>query len=90
MSEYGDALQRKALGYNADEVVEEYASVDGKLELIKRKVTIKHVPPDLSALKMIIDEDVNNMCEMSEQELIEERGKLLKELKEIYDETRKT
>ncbi|MBP5686916.1 MAG: hypothetical protein J6W87_03940 [Clostridia bacterium] len=90
MSEYGDALKKKALGYNADEVVEEYASVDGKLELIKRKVTIKHVPPDLSALKMIIDEDVNNMCEMSEQELIEERGKLLKELKEIYDETRKT
>lgn len=90
MSEYGDALKRKALGYNADEVVEEYASVDGKLELIKRKVTTKHVPPDLSALKMIIDEDVNNICEMSEQELIEERGKLLKELKEIYDETRKT
>jgi len=87
MSEYGDALKRKALGYNADEVVEEYASVDGRLELIKRKVTTKHVPPDLSALKMLIDEDVKSVYEMSDDELHEERERLMKELKEIYDET---
>ena len=87
MSEYGDALKRKALGYNADEVVEEYASVDGRLELIKRKVTTKHVPPDLSALKMFIDEDVKSVYEMSDDELHEERERLMKELKEIYDET---
>ena len=87
MSEYGDALKKKALGYNADEVVEEYASVDGRLELIKRKVTTKHVPPDLSALKMFIDEDVKSVYEMSDDELHEERERLMKELKEIYDET---
>ena len=90
MSEYGDALKRKALGYNADEVVEEYASVDGRLELIKRKVTTKHVPPDLSALKMLIDGDVKSVYEMSDEELNKEREKLLNELKEINGETRKT
>ena len=33
------ALLKKALGYSADEVVEEYALDDGEEKLVKKKVT---------------------------------------------------
>ena len=39
------ALLERALGYDADEVVEEYGFSEGEAVLVKRKVTKKRVPP---------------------------------------------
>ena len=44
MQDIDKALYRKAVGYTAKEVVEEYGGESG--ELLRRKVSKKHVPPD--------------------------------------------
>ena len=48
-----DAMLRRALGFEADEVVEEYAFQEGEAVLLKRKVTKKTEPPDVAAGKML-------------------------------------
>ena len=50
------ALIKKALGYDATEVVEEYVGDGDEIKLSKKKVTTKNVPPDMSALKLLLDE----------------------------------
>ncbi len=76
-----DALRKKALGYTTKEVVEEYGSVDGELSLVKRKVTTKDVPPDLSAIKAYIElSDGDGYSEMSVEDLERERERLIGEL----------
>ena len=54
-----------------------------------KKVTEKEVPPDLSALKMLKDEFGQEYSIMSEEELLEEKKKLLEMLKEENYENRK-
>lgn len=77
------ALYRKAVGYNSTETVEEYSESDGELVLVKRKVTIKNVPPDVSALKMLLDmNETEDLSALSDEQLEKERKKLLKILKE--------
>ena len=49
------ALLERALGYDADEVVEEYGFSEGEAVLVKRKVTKKRVPPDIQAAKMLLE-----------------------------------
>ena len=50
------ALLKRALGYNASEVVEEYAIDDeGEKRLLKKKITKKHYSPDISAVKVLLD-----------------------------------
>ncbi len=75
------ALLKRALGYDAKEVIEEYAEVDGDVKLLKRKVTVKNVPPDITAIKMITD-GAKGVGELSDDELEEEKQKLLKLLKD--------
>ena len=76
------ALVKKALGYDATEVVEEYVSDDaGEVKLTKKKVTKKNVPPDITALKMLLDSKQEEITKMSDQELEEEKERLLKLLK---------
>lgn len=41
------------------EVIEEYAEVDGKLKLLKRKKTKKDIPPDLKAVRLILEKQGN-------------------------------
>ncbi len=74
------ALLKKALGYDAKEIIEEYGEVDGDVKLLKRKVTIKNVPPDVTAIKMITD-GAKDLSELTDEELEEEKGKLLKLIK---------
>lgn len=74
------ALEKRAYGYDAEEVVEEYALDGGEERLVKRKVTKKNVPPDLSAIRMLMDGGAAE--EMSDEELMREREKLLSLLKE--------
>ena len=78
------ALIKKALGYDAKEVVEEYAQSDqGEVRLTKRKVTTKSVPPDVSALKILIEgEGLKPISQMTDEELEREKQRLLKLLEE--------
>ena len=76
-------LIKKALGYDATEVVEEYVGDGDEIKLSKKKVTTKNVPPDMSALKFLLDESQKEVSEMTDQELYEEKVRLLCLLKEI-------
>ena len=71
MCEIYEAVRKKAVGYRVKETVSEYAVNDGNLEMIRKKVTEKEVPPDLSALKMLKDEFGQEYSIMSEEELLE-------------------
>lgn len=76
-----DALVKCAVGLSASEVVEEFvADGDGELKLVKRKVTKRDVPPDVKAVKMLLDGD--NLSGLSDDELAAERERLIKLLKE--------
>ncbi len=78
------ALIKKALGYDATEVVEEYAGDDqGEIKLLKKKVTTKYVPPDTTALKLLLDQSEKDVLEMSDEELEKEKNRLLKLLNEM-------
>ena len=82
-SDFKSALVKKALGYDATEIVEEYVSgEEGEIKLTKKKVTKKNVPPDITAIKMLMDEYVKPVAVMSDEELEEERIRLLEKLKE--------
>ena len=82
-SDFKDALIKKALGYDATEVVEEYVSgEEGEIKLTKKKVTKKNVPPDITAIKLLMDENSQNLSEMSDEELEKEKARLLKLLEE--------
>ena len=76
-----DALLKCAVGFNTGEVVEEYA-VDGDgLKLVKRKVTRRDVPPDIKAVKMLLDGEAA-VEELTDEQLEERRQKLIAMLKE--------
>ena len=74
------ALIKKALGYDAKEVVEEYVqNSEGEVQLTKRKVTTKSVPPDVQALKLLLEDDAQKpIIEMTDEELESEKQRLLK------------
>lgn len=72
-----DALLKVALGFQVSEVTEEYAEVDGALKLTKRKRTKKDVPPDLKAVQMLLGESGQALENMSDEELEEEKKRLL-------------
>ena len=79
----GEALLKVALGYQVAEVIEEYAEVDGALKLTKRKKTKKDIPPDLKAVQLLLaSETGGGYGEMSDEELEEERKRLLAVLAE--------
>lgn len=59
-------------------MVEEFAIVDGELTLVKKKVTKREVPPDIKAVKMLLEE----RGEASDEELEAEKLRLLSLLDE--------
>ena len=74
----GEALLKVALGYQVAEVTEEYAEVDGKLKLTKRKKTKKDVPPDLKAVQLLLaNEDGVGFSDLSDEALESEKARLL-------------
>ncbi len=81
-----DALLKCAVGLSASEVVEEYCIDGDELKLVKRKVTKRDVPPDIKAVKMLMEEDGADCA--TDEELIAERRKLLEILKEETGERR--
>ena len=81
-----NSLYKKAVGYTVTEKTMEY-SPDG--EVVKKKVTSKHFPPDIAALKAYLElisseEDYESM---TDEELEREKQRLLKELEEIKNGT---
>lgn len=83
------ALIKKAIGFSHDEIIEEY-SVDegGDVKLVKKKVTKKFSPPDIPAIKLLLDNFDNQipLAQMTEQQLKQEKNRLLKELEKIKKE----
>jgi hypothetical protein len=84
-SDFKDALIKKALGYDATEVVEEYVSGDeGDIKLTKKKVTKKNVPPDITAIKILMeDKSDNQVAGLSDEQLESEKQRLIKLLKDF-------
>jgi hypothetical protein len=79
------ALIKKALGYDATEVVEEFVSgEEGEIKLTKKKITKKNVPPDLTAIKMLTEENKGELTLMSDEELEIEKQRLEKILVEKF------
>ncbi len=76
------ALKKVAFGFSLEEVTEEYGAVDGEMKLVKRRETRKDVPPDLKAVKMLLDGSAADVSAMSDEELEREKQRLLKLLKE--------
>lgn len=76
------ALLKRALGFETEEVVEEYAEGEGgEVKLLKRKVTKKSVPPDLTAIKLLTEGE-KEVCQMTDEELSFEKQRLLDLIKE--------
>ena len=72
------ALVKKALGFDATEIVEEYVSDEqGDIRLSRKKVTTKNVPPDVTALKMLLEDDGTPVSQMTDDELEKEKTRLL-------------
>ncbi len=76
-----DAILKVALGFTVEEVTEEYDAKDGELRLVKRKETKKDVPPDLKAVKLLL-EDGTDYSVLTDAQLEEEKQRLLRELRD--------
>ena len=74
-----NALVKRALGDNAKEVTEEYVNdEDGAMKLSKKRVVVKNVPPDLTALKYLLETEKIPVQEMTDEELEAEKTRLVK------------
>ena len=60
-------------------------ALEGEEVLVKRKVTKRDVPPDIQAVKMLLDGEAD-IAGMSDEELEERRKKLIEMLKEDKNE----
>lgn len=79
-----ETLYKKAKGYDVEEVVCEYnVDENGERVLSKEKHSTKHVPPDLSAIKAYMELRDSGLSKMGTEELLKEKKRLLKELKEM-------
>lgn len=77
-----DVLYKKARGYDVEEINREYVvDEDGNKKLVKEKTTVKHVPPDLSALKAYMEIKDTELARMSDEDLKKEKERLIGELK---------
>ncbi len=74
---------RRAEGYTTKEVVKEFVvDEDGQSRVVKKKEHSKYVPPDMSAIKAFIEINgqKNEFTTMSDDELEQERQRLIAEL----------
>lgn len=80
-SDVMSTLLKRAMGYTVEEIVEEYAGEERGGELIKRKVTTKPVPPDVTALKTYIElsRQDDGYASMTDDELAAEKERLIDE-----------
>lgn len=76
-----DAILKVALGFTVEEVTEEYDAKEGELRLVKRKETKKDVPPDLKAVKLLL-EDGTDYSALTDEQLEAEKQRLISQLRE--------
>ena len=72
--ELDKALYKKAVGYETDEIVEEYVCDEGgDFKLNKKKVTKKYISPDLQSVKMLLDKlnstKTNKFKDLTDEEI---------------------
>lgn len=88
------AIIKKAKGYEAEEIIEEYQIEDDVMTLTKKRVSKKHYPPDTQAAKMILEredeKDNQNASDLSENEIKTKIKMLIEKYKGEIDEERKT
>lgn len=83
------SLMKKALGYRYNEVIEEYTIGEDGEKLSKKKVTTKDVPPDIAAVKLLLDSlnvEHNDFENMSDSELKNEIEKALSLIEIQFDD----
>ncbi len=68
------------MGYDATEITEEYSDDgNGGVRMVKRKVVSKNVPPDVSAVKLLVElEGENTIKDLTDEELEKEKQRLIK------------
>lgn len=84
-----NALRKKALGFDHDEIVEEYVCTEeGEIKLAKRKITKKFIPPDIPAAKILLGqfEKQLDFSVLTDEQLKEEKKRLMEELAQSIDE----
>lgn len=74
------ALKKCAVGFGTSETVEEFSVEDGELKLVKKKVTKRDVPPDIKAVRLLMDG--GNLSDMTDEQLEEEKQNLKKLLED--------
>lgn len=79
------ALYRRAVGFEADEVTEEYSFNEGEEVLLKRRVVKKQVPPDVAAAKLYVEAQTP-LTELTDEELEREKDRLLHLLKSVEED----
>jgi len=83
-----NVLVKRALGYTSEEVIEEYTDDNGKLKLIKRKVTKKDIPPDINAVKILLDKSDDeefDLTNLTDEELLSLKKEVTKQILPIFD-----
>ena len=75
-----DAVLKVALGFTVEEVTEEYDARDGELKLVRRRETHKDIPPDLKAVRLLLEG--TDYSALSDEQLEAERARLAAELEE--------
>lgn len=77
------AVFRKAVGYDIQEIVEEYS---GENELLKRKVSLKHYPPDMTAVKTMVELGIDksdDITALSDEQLQQLKIRLITQLNDM-------
>ncbi|MDD3831553.1 MAG: hypothetical protein PHW00_02725 [Clostridia bacterium] len=79
MTKIKDKLYKRALGYTVKEKAEDYSVVDGEMQLVKKRIITKHIPPDITAYKMIVDQQID-LSDYTDEHLEREKQRLLEQL----------
>jgi len=82
------ALEKKAVGYETEEITEEYVKdSNNKENLVKKKVSKHYVPADIAAAKLLLEicngTNLESYAGMTDSELDQEAMKLFNEYKEL-------
>ena len=76
------ALLKRALGYNSTETVVEYSGDGEECTVVRKIVTEKDVPPDISAAKLLLEKwQTDDYSTMTDEQLEAEKRRLLSLLK---------
>ncbi len=83
-----EILTKLANGFTYTETIEEYtpekdSNDSSDLVLVKKKVTTHYVPPDMLAIKMLMENDqekIDNLSSMTDEELVALKNKLIKDI----------